>query len=119
MPTPTSGGGGIDGGGGMGICICAGMCGVGSNGGNAGGLILGGGGVIWGGTAAAAAGVAAAAAGVVAAERSKPLADEPPSWKRLGGAFLGCGDAGRSRIVRSRRLGWNLLAEWCSGNGNS
>ena len=125
MPTPTSGGGGMDGGGGMGICICACMCGVGMCGGNAGGFILGGGGAAWGVTAAAAAGVAAAAAGVVAAERSKSLADEPPSWKRLGGAFLGSGVGPqtklpcRSRIVRSRRLGWNLLAEWCSGNGNS
>ena len=109
----------MDGGGGMGICICACMCGLGMCGGNAGGLILGGGGVTWGGKAEAAAGVAAAAAGVVAAERSKSLADEPPSWKRLGGALLDCGDAGRSRIVRSRRLWRNLRAEWCSGNGNS
>ena len=104
------------------------MCGVGMCGGNAGGLILGGGGVAWGVTAAAAARVAAAAAGVTAAAAAGgawPLADEPPSWKRLGGAFLGCGAGpqtklpSRSRIVRSRRLGWYLLAEWCAGKGNS
>ena len=73
MPAPTSGGGGTDGGGGIGMACC-GMVwkGCGGNGWPGGGVMWGGGGV------AGCLGVWTAAAGTAAG--LAPLEDPPPTW---------------------------------------